>query len=278
MSRPLVSVGMPVYNGERTVAAAIDSILRQTWAEWELVISDNASTDATATICLGFAGRDPRIRYLRQRENIGAAANFRKVLDESRGDFFMWAAADDLRSDDFIEANAGFLAAHAEYLASCSPVRLDSRDFDPRHIGDGPVHGTRAERILAVIPAHANGRFYSVFRRQALLDCGFIERRFLGADWAVMVHLAEKGPLNRVQQGWTLLGAAGASRSGSLYRSARKGWLDFLAPFRELSAYVWSRRGGFSTVQKARLAAKLAALNAFGVKAQAAEGWQRRRR
>jgi glycosyltransferase involved in cell wall biosynthesis len=278
MQVPRVSIGMPVYNGEATVAAAIDSIVRQTWTDWELVISDNASTDATATICTDYAARDPRIRYMRQPRNLGAPANFRKVLDESRAEFFMWAAADDRRSDDFIEANATFLAAHPEYVASCSPVRLDAEAFDPRYVGDEPVAGSRPKRILAVIPAHANGRFYSLFRREALLDCDIVDRSFLGSDWAIMVHVAAKGPMHRTDRGWTLLGTQGASRSGNLYRSWRTSWLDILIPFRLLSLYAWSCADGFTFADRSLLAYKLARLNAFGLSAQTAEAWRRWRR
>jgi glycosyltransferase involved in cell wall biosynthesis len=275
MHLPRISIGMPVYNGERTVAAAIESILHQSWSDWELLISDNCSTDATESICRSYMVGDKRIRYLRQPKNLGAAANFRKVLDESRGEFFMWAAADDRRSDDFVEANIMFLMANPGYVASCSPVRLDIERFDHRYVGDEPVTGSRAQRILAVLPAHANGRFYSIFRREALLDCDLIDRHFLGADWAVMVHLAAKGPLHRVSHGWTLLGAAGASRNGNLYRSARSTWLDFLMPFRVLSLFAWQQSIGFTPAQKVSLAFKLAHLNAFGFVAQAVEALQR---
>lgn len=266
---------MPVYNGERTVAAAIESILHQTWPDWELVISDNASTDRTRQICSEYAARESRIRYLRQTENRGALANFRRVLDESRGTFFMWAAADDRRSRDFIEANVTFLQAHPDYVACGSPVRLDVENFDPGYAGDEPVTGSRAQRILAVIPAKANGRFYSIFRRDALVDCDIIERRFLGTDWAIMLHLAAKGPLQRVERGWTLLGAAGASsRAGELYRSSRSSWLDLWLPFRVLSLYAWRHSSGFSVVEKARLAAKLAMLNASGLATQIVQAWR----
>lgn len=92
---PKVSIGMPVYNGERYIREALDSLLAQTHADFELIISDNASTDGTEAVCRGYAARDPRIRYVRQSENRGAMANFRFVLDEAAGEYFMWAAADD---------------------------------------------------------------------------------------------------------------------------------------------------------------------------------------
>lgn len=93
---------MPVYNGEEYVRDALDSLLAQTYANFELIISDNASTDKTEQICRGYAARDARIRYVRQPENRGAAANFQFVLDEAVGAFFMWAAYDDYWKPNFI--------------------------------------------------------------------------------------------------------------------------------------------------------------------------------
>ena len=101
---PLVSIGLPVYNGEKYVRDAIDSLLAQTLVDFELLISDNASTDGTQRICEAYALRDSRVRYLRQRENIGAGRNFEFVLDRARGQFFMWAAHDDEWAANWLEA------------------------------------------------------------------------------------------------------------------------------------------------------------------------------
>ncbi len=100
---PFVSIGLPVYNGEQWVARAIESILAQTYPNFELVISDNASSDGTSVICKGYADRDPRIRYIRQPSNIGATNNFRFVLHEARHDRFIWTAADDWWDKDRLE-------------------------------------------------------------------------------------------------------------------------------------------------------------------------------
>lgn len=100
---PWVSVGMPVFNGESFIAQAIDSILAQTYPFFEIIISDNASTDETEKICRGYAERDSRIRYIRQNTNLGATTNFRFVLDEARYQRFIWAAADDWWDRDRLE-------------------------------------------------------------------------------------------------------------------------------------------------------------------------------
>src|SRR5688572_28337892 len=95
MKAPLVSIGLPVYNGERFLSEALDSLLGQTLADFELIVSDNASTDRTAEICLAYAARDARVRYVRQQTNIGAIRNWNFVARQARGQYFKWASAND---------------------------------------------------------------------------------------------------------------------------------------------------------------------------------------
>jgi glycosyltransferase involved in cell wall biosynthesis len=92
---PKVSIGLPVYNGELFLKTAIDSLLNQSYSNFELIISDNNSTDSTQRICQEYAKNDDRIRYIKQEKNIGPYPNFYFVLSQSKGKYFMWAAADD---------------------------------------------------------------------------------------------------------------------------------------------------------------------------------------
>ncbi len=100
---PTVSIGMPVYNGAKYIREALDSLLTQTFTDFELIISDNASTDATSAICQEYAKKDRRIRYIRKAENLGAIANFQFVLSEAQYAYFMWAACDDRWASTFLE-------------------------------------------------------------------------------------------------------------------------------------------------------------------------------
>jgi glycosyltransferase involved in cell wall biosynthesis len=115
MSNPKVSIGMPVYNGEEFIREALDSLLAQTFTDFELIISDNASTDGTEAICREYSSNDNRIRYIRQSENKGAMPNFQIVLDESIGKYFMWAADDDFWRPSFIEKCINFLEQNQDY-------------------------------------------------------------------------------------------------------------------------------------------------------------------
>jgi glycosyltransferase involved in cell wall biosynthesis len=99
---PKVSIGMPVYNGAPYLHKALDSLLAQTFRDFELIISDNASTDRTPEICREYAAQDARIRYIRQTENQGMIWNFNFVLEQSRAKYFMWAAADDRWERNYI--------------------------------------------------------------------------------------------------------------------------------------------------------------------------------
>lgn len=101
---PRVSIGMPVYNGELFIRKAVESVLTQSFGDFELIISDNASTDGTEGICRAYAIADPRIRYYRQPENLGAKNNFSAVLGLAQGDYFSWLAHDDYyERNDHIE-------------------------------------------------------------------------------------------------------------------------------------------------------------------------------
>lgn len=129
---------MPVYNGEKFVLDAINSLILQTFSDFELIISDNASTDCTEAICREVASRDSRIRYIRQDQNCGPVANFQFVLDQAVGEYFMWAAADDRRETDFLrlallvfegDANCGLV------FCDYHVVNLDAKRPADEHAG-----------------------------------------------------------------------------------------------------------------------------------------------
>ncbi|HMK39439.1 MAG TPA: glycosyltransferase family 2 protein, partial [Bacteroidota bacterium] len=109
MSVPRVSIGIPLYNAERYLRTCLDGVASQTYGDFEAVIADNASTDATGDICREYAARDPRFRYVRNEKNLGAARNFNLVFQLSRGEYFRWAAYDDIMAPRAVEACAAAL-------------------------------------------------------------------------------------------------------------------------------------------------------------------------
>lgn len=98
-----VTIGMPVYNGEKFIARAIDAVLGQTYKDLTLIISDNASTDGTQAICEEYARRDPRVRYMRYEENRGASWNFNNTFHHSRSEYFKWQCVDDSMAPTMVE-------------------------------------------------------------------------------------------------------------------------------------------------------------------------------
>ena len=99
---PRLTIGLPVYNGEKYLAESLDALLGQSYEDFELIISDNASTDGTRDICHRYGKQDARIRYVRQPRNIGCAPNHNFVVGQARGEFFKWASDDDLYARDML--------------------------------------------------------------------------------------------------------------------------------------------------------------------------------
>jgi glycosyltransferase involved in cell wall biosynthesis len=125
----LVTIGMPVYNGENFVDRAIASVLGQEDVDLELVIGDNGSTDRTEEICREFAGRDERVRYHRSPENRGAAWNYSRLVDLSHGKYFKWAAHDDMLAPGYLASVTGELEASPEaVLAFPLALFIDADD------------------------------------------------------------------------------------------------------------------------------------------------------
>ena len=126
--KPRVSIGLPVYNGANYIAAAIESILGQTFTDFELIISDNASIDGTEGICRKFAAQDSRVRYSRLEENVGAAKNFNRTVELARGEYFKWAAHDDMLDPEHLAKSVAALDGNPSAILACSGVvAIDDR-------------------------------------------------------------------------------------------------------------------------------------------------------
>jgi glycosyltransferase involved in cell wall biosynthesis len=129
--KPRVSIGLPVFNGEKYLDQAIVSLLNQTYANFELIISDNASTDRTQEICMAYAAIEPRIRYFRNEVNIGAAPNFNRVFILSESEYFKWAPYDDMIDPDFLSRCVEILDLKPDVVLCYSRAKIidDVGDF-----------------------------------------------------------------------------------------------------------------------------------------------------
>ena len=103
MNTPKLSIGIPVYNGENYLEKAIQSFLTQTFQDFEIIITDNCSTDRTQEICQKYVTLDPRVHYFRNETNLGCTGNFNRVFQYAKGKYFKWAPHDDLYEPTFLE-------------------------------------------------------------------------------------------------------------------------------------------------------------------------------
>ena len=210
---PQLSIGLPVYNGEMFLAQALDCLLAQTFRDFEIIISDNASTDRTPEICRAYTRRDPRVRYVRNQRNLGAVANINRVFGLSTAPLFKWAAHDDLHRETYLERCIRLLNDHPDVvLAHCETAFIDESGepfpfnhetgsyFDPKtgfnmwadgvEIGDSAVAVERFWQVLFRCPWGTH--MFGVIRR-ASLEQTRLHRNFVGCDRALLLELALLG-------------------------------------------------------------------------------------
>ena len=123
-----VSIGLPVYNNEKTIARTLESLINQSYKNFELIISDDASIDKTFDICKTYQKRDARIKCFRQERNLGFWKNWFFVLEKAEGKYFMWAEGDDVWLENFIEKNFQFLENNPKFVGSIGKIK----PFDER--------------------------------------------------------------------------------------------------------------------------------------------------
>jgi glycosyltransferase involved in cell wall biosynthesis len=271
LTPPKVTIGMPVHNGEQTIRRSLDSVLAQTFVDFELIVSDNASTDATEEICREYANRDARIIYARQQTNIGAAKNFKHSLEQAKGEFFMWWAADDIRSADFVELNACFLAENPDYVASTCPNSMEGQN----NLVTFSMTGEAEERFQSFFDNcwSSHGIFYSLIRTKLLRECSEVGVHYFGADWSIDLFLAAFGKVGRANKGIAVFGNKGVSSKPNAWADYRCRPIHWVMPFYEFSGYAYRLASGFTLISKIGLVATLFKLNAvsalFQVRAEA---------
>ena len=217
--RARVSIGIPVYNGENYLGEALESLLRQTFRDFEIRISDNASTDRTPEICRQFAARDARIRYVRQPRDIGAGANYDRVLELSQSPYFKWAAHDDLYAPTYLEEcvkvldrDPDVVLAHADgplIDGNGKPLFFDIfrqcyMDRNGKRYAREPVDIARSdipsERFGDVVRRLVRSTaMYGLFRRETI-NRRTLMRSFCGSDEVFLAEMALLGKFHHVKE------------------------------------------------------------------------------
>ena len=205
-SLPLVSIGVPAFNGEKTIGAALESLISQDYPNIEIIISDNASTDGTPGLIKDYESENANIRFIRQNENFGMLANFSRVLEEARGEYFMWAAVDDTWHPQFVGALVEALENNPEAVVGMSGTRVFLERKN--RITDILFNGARNPDNMSVMGLvralcsleKYNYYFYGLHRRSVIKDV--LGRLRLGpsCDRALLLALALTGRFCGVEQ------------------------------------------------------------------------------
>jgi glycosyltransferase involved in cell wall biosynthesis len=201
--RPTVTLGMPVYNSERFLAASLDSLLKQDFHDFELIISDNASTDRSGEICREYAARDSRIRYVRQPRNIGAVANWNYLVHVARGRYFKWASSNDVCAPQLLSLCVAGLEARRDAVLCYGRTALI--DDDGSVLGEYPydveILDARASIRFrrACLEMRLNNAQCAVMRLDVLRRTG-LERSFPEGDMPLMAELALHGGFRRLPE------------------------------------------------------------------------------
>jgi glycosyltransferase involved in cell wall biosynthesis len=224
---PRVSIGLPVYNGENYLAESIEALLGQTYEDFELVISDNASTDSTPDICRGYGKQDSRIRYIRQPRNIGLQPNHNFVIREARGELFKMTSHDDLYARDLLkrcvealDANPGAVLAHCwEAIIDTSGTVIKLLDYT------AAVDAPRApDRLRSLLFDGWDDYTYGVMRTEVLLRTRMNGSHHF-ADRTINTELCLHGPFYMVPE-WLYFRRDHAERKEPYTVRSRCAYLD----------------------------------------------------
>ena len=208
-----ISIGMPVYNGGKFLQKKMDSILSQTYTNFELIISDNGSTDRTSNICLEYEKKDKRIKYFRHEKNRGITWNFNFVLEKSEKDFIIFSAVDDIISNDFLEKNLNILQSNPKVAVSISKIgTYDSIDGLDKSFKDltktlrqkirprntVSLDGTFENKVRKYLKKSTCQVIYGLFRKNSIKQTKF--ESFIGNDWAVFLEVLKTGDLHIIDE------------------------------------------------------------------------------
>jgi glycosyltransferase involved in cell wall biosynthesis len=298
---PRLSIGLPVYNGERYLAEAFGCFLAQTFQDFDIIVCDNASTDHTAEICRTFADRDPRIRYHRNEKNLGALPNYNRVFGLSRSPLFKWIAHDDLYHPRYLESCVRILDEHPDVILSHSKTAFvddhgepfpgepaTGRYIDPRTgiaqtadspmVADSPVAILRFWQVLS--GARWGTHMFGVMRRDALQRTRLIPN-FSGGDRAMLAELALLGRFRCANE---VLFSKRFHESASCHLNEQEllGWMStdgeaYSRRVRQLKTYFSTPRGKPVTLTTKVGCVGLVAVHSAKTAVQAAVGKDARR-
>ena len=231
-NRPAISIGLPVYNGAKFIAEAFDSLLSQTFRDFELIISDNASTDDTRAICEAYVARDGRITYTRQPRNFGATFNWNFVVHAARGGLFKWASANDWCEPTMLEdcalvlnENPGVVLCYGTTMLMDDDGRpIGTYEGDPEIMDDSP-----SQRFWRLLTELSMNNAQSGLIEVGALRSTRLERHYPAGDQILMAELALRGRYRKLPK---VLLSGESVRSPRPSFSRRRSSVSFMIPMR----------------------------------------------
>ncbi len=262
---------MPVYNGERYIRQALDSLVAQHYEHFELIISDNASTDQTVEICQEYLTRDKRIRYYRNSENYGSVANFNRVLELAKGDYFMWAGYDDLWEPTYVELLKTLLDKKGDAVVAFSAfnsINEHGEEVKPYRLLELPSDDPCQRLLNYIMQEEYLGKanlIYGLMRRSAIEAAGGFKvwgKGLWGADMLVVFRLLSFGDLvltndvlfrkrlrSSLPNSFHTHGSTSLSARIAEARSTIRGWHDYFSSYASIVDVI----DYLTTSEKARL-------------------------
>lgn len=199
INQPLVSIGIPTFNGGYRIARAIDSIARQSYNNYEIIISDNASEDHTAQVCSDYLRQNGKIKYYRQAVNVGAWQNFNIVKDKANGKYFMWLSDDDTLSDGILEKYVHFMEKNQDYSLVSGTINY-WKNGKLRYVEKGlSLEGKNGlQRVLSYYSKVVEGAlFYGLIRLSDIKPIA-LKLNTIGSDWHLVANLAYMGKVKQL--------------------------------------------------------------------------------
>jgi glycosyltransferase involved in cell wall biosynthesis len=260
--KPMVSIGIPVYNGEKFLAEKISSLLNLGYNNFELIISDNGSTDSTKKICEGFTSKDDRIRFFSQEKNLGPNWNFDFILKKAKGEYFMWTAVDDKILPGFIEKNISVLEKNDRVVCSTSQVKPYGektgfltekqttgffRKLKKKIIGiftplkNIPTFGPYRKKIRTYLKIRGHQHvFYGIYRTKQIQKI-FVSEFVTGFDFATMLNVLKYGDFFVLDEVLSYRYDGGISTSGyfSYIKSLKLNFLESLFLYYPFTKWCW---------------------------------------
>ena len=251
-----ISIGLPVYNGEKTLRNTIESVLDQTHSDFELIISDNASTDNTSVICNEYVKKDNRVQYFRQEKHMGLVKNFKFVLEKANQDYFAWIAADDFWEKENMEKNLNILLIKKNVVCSIGKqsewidnsidknislkilIKLRSKYLNEKYES---LSGSYDHKVKKYLKNSMCDICWGLHRTKCIKK-SFVIDKFAGNEWATNLNILKLGEVHVIDKKLWRKNLIGLSSKG-MYKTLEvnsEGNISKILPYYKFSS--WCRK------------------------------------